>query len=598
MATYALTIDGNAKTLLAGSLGITETANGRNTLSLAILSADGSYRPAVRDEIILTEDVGAGAVRIFGGHVADPTEAGLGGYGVVPIVTTVQADDYNALADRRQVSGVIPAGTLKAALQWIEPYLTPVGVALDVAQATGPDLPEIPFDGLVVSSALTQIVSAASGGWVWEIDYNLTLRAFLPSSTAAPFNITAHDGHVIGDIVVGVADGAYANRVVVRWTSAARSAYAFFNVVAGNFIDGDTVTVGSTTYTYRDAPAGATEVQVGADAEVSLISLAAVITTQAQCWSYLRGPLGGGPTIVIFAAEAGTAGNAIALASSNAIGVFFGEGGGVLTTLANGADQALTNQAIAEDLAEQTSEGVWEQTFAELAILSADVAQAVADGYLAKLLVLPLKRATYTTAETGLHPGQKQSITEPDRGLSGWFTITDVQIVSTEGNVLHRVVTAVGGTALPYRWQDDARHLFGGSGLSGAGGFLVLAPAAEVSPAPFPLGGSRYDSVPCGTTPAAAYNYLPYTALVSGVVNVRVDVKARTATHLVTPKLYDITVPASPVLVATSPNSGGDAGWETLPDFPATLTAGQIYALWLVTDNADGDGYAIGQLVP
>src|SRR6476469_3713527 len=99
MATYAVTIGGVSKTF-KGGITITETANGRNKLSAAVYSAAGSYRPAVGDEVIVTED----GTRIFGGNIDTPGETGAGGLGITPIVTNISAVDFNALADRRFIA--------------------------------------------------------------------------------------------------------------------------------------------------------------------------------------------------------------------------------------------------------------------------------------------------------------------------------------------------------------------------------------------------------------------------------------------------------------------------------------------------------------
>ena len=73
MSTYVLTVNGVSKRIREDSVDIRETTNSRNLMNCAIASLDGTYRPALRDEVILTED----GIRIFltggmalRGHVA------------------------------------------------------------------------------------------------------------------------------------------------------------------------------------------------------------------------------------------------------------------------------------------------------------------------------------------------------------------------------------------------------------------------------------------------------------------------------------------------------------------------------------------------
>jgi len=214
-ATYALTIAGVAKSFAQGSLAIAETANGRNTIRLTILSA--SYRPALDAEVILTEN----GIRIFGGTINGTTESG---HGRGTIAVAVSAADFNGLAEQQHVPTQPPAGTLKAFLTAMLAYLP--GVTLDPAQVTGPTIPEVPvYYDKVVRDMIGQ-ACALAGGYVFEIDYNKVLRAFLPSTRAAPFNLIEGDGHAIGDITVEPqrTAGKYANRVVVMMGQGAATA--------------------------------------------------------------------------------------------------------------------------------------------------------------------------------------------------------------------------------------------------------------------------------------------------------------------------------------------------------------------------------------
>lgn len=209
MATYAATIAGASKRIREG-FTIRETVNGRNAINFEITSLDGSYRPDLLDEVIITEN----GTRIFGGNIDQPSERSSASDDGTSLTTAVSAVDFNALADRRVVNGVVLGGTLKYMLQQLEAYLTPYGVALDVAQVDGPTIPDLTSGYSRVDELFNQL-SVLSGGYVWEIDYNKTLRMFLPGSTPAPFNVVDGDGNAILDITVTPSRNDYANKVYV-----------------------------------------------------------------------------------------------------------------------------------------------------------------------------------------------------------------------------------------------------------------------------------------------------------------------------------------------------------------------------------------------
>lgn len=157
------------------------------------------------------------ARRIFGGNVTTPIESGINGLPITPINTRIEASDFNSLIDRRYITASIPAGTLKAALLVVEPYLTTYGVSLDPAQVDGPSLPALEYGQVRAADVMTEL--ATLSGYLWEIDYDKILRMRQPGSTSAPFTITAGDGNTVGDVTVAPtrrgAGTVYANRVIV-----------------------------------------------------------------------------------------------------------------------------------------------------------------------------------------------------------------------------------------------------------------------------------------------------------------------------------------------------------------------------------------------
>lgn len=185
------------------------TQNGRSRFDCRICSIDGSYRPAIDEEVIVYFNT----FRIFGGFIDNPVEAGAVDEGGIPIVTSVSAADYNQLAERRYPEEVIPSGSLLSFLLRIVPWLE--GVTLDPLQVTGPTLPAKTYDAVMTRDILDDL-TLLSGGYVWEIDVNQTLRMYLPGTLAAPFNITGTPNKAIGDVKVELKREGYANNIITR----------------------------------------------------------------------------------------------------------------------------------------------------------------------------------------------------------------------------------------------------------------------------------------------------------------------------------------------------------------------------------------------
>lgn len=99
--------------------------------------------------------------------------------------------------------------------------------------------------------------------------------------------------------------------------------------LSGNVVDGDTVTVGGKTYTFRDTPADADEIQVGSDANDSLNNLATALASETAIAVDVTGD-----EMSVTAVEFGTAGNSIAVGINSAVGSWDTHG-----TLEGGADE-------------------------------------------------------------------------------------------------------------------------------------------------------------------------------------------------------------------------------------------------------------------
>lgn len=237
---FSITIDGTQKHPLAGSLEIRQVQNGRATAYFELLSEDRSYRPAIDDPIIITEN----AVTIFGGLNDRAQERGFSNPPRTPIVTPINAVDFNALIERRIALTTIPTGTMKAAFEQLRSeYLDEYGTTLHGSQVDGPTLPFIEYGGWKLTDAFDDLlIRTANAGspaemFTYWIDFNNVLRVFQPSTNPAPFDLIGDDlDDVVGDVEVEeTLDSTYANKVIGRIPATATSLDIY--VYAENFTE-------------------------------------------------------------------------------------------------------------------------------------------------------------------------------------------------------------------------------------------------------------------------------------------------------------------------------------------------------------------------
>jgi len=593
------TIAGVAKSLQPG-WRVSETLNGRNVMTFSVVSLDGTYRPAARAAVAFAQD----ATTLFAGTIHDKDEAGLGGYGVTPITTSCGATDYNALPDRRQVELTIPAGsTLLVALGLVTAYLSGYSVTLHAAQVAGPTFAsKLVFEFGSLTSVLDKL--SVITGYTWAIDYTKVLRMRAPGTEAAPFNIAAGDGNTIDDITVSPSLSDFANQVIVRFTEAARPAYAFLSATA-NFANLETVTVGGKAYTFQTVLTNVDgNVFIGATAEASLTNLAAAIalgsgsgTSYAALMSVNGSVTGYLQSSTLMKAEAlavGSTGNTIACTETAANASWITEGGGGTTTLLFGADEALTNSVTATASPAPAAADLVQAVYAHPDVRDTATAQSLAAGYLVRSLVEP-REIRYRTLTSGLHPGQSQTITEARRSLSGSALITAVDITAV-GNVLWYDVTAVEGLVIVPDYRDTFRGWNGGgtgagisAAISGGGG------STTVLSAPVGLGGVDTAAVPMAATPVYVdvWNCLPFYPSATMVVTVRVWLWARDAGVAVTARLRNVT---DSTTVGTSSSVTATARPASPQTFDCALVSGKEYRLQITSNSASKSAYGLGTL--
>lgn len=423
---YAVSVGGSSVQVKPGTLSMTSVANGRDTVTATLLSWDGSLAPAFGATVTVTED----ATTIFGGVLLRVTRAGVAGRGVKPTELAIEASGYKSYAERRYVTEEIPTGSVKAALQVLDDYLTPYGVSLDAAQATGPTIEALSFNHLLLSECLSQI--SALSGWVWEIDAAKKLRMFDPASTAAPWNVTAGDGHILGDVVVEPSQVPYANRVYLSYGASTNGLVARSDTFTGNG------SATSWTLSYQ---------LVSSTGYVTVNGVAETLGTGAT-WTY------NAATNAITRTSPVTNGHAIVI----------------------GYNTQFPQVVQVDDAAEQAAVGLWEAIAPDQPNVSdADVAESIAQAFLDISVARP-RTVRFQTGYTGeIKPGSTLTITLPLRGLTGTWMVTEVAARNTTGNLVRRFVTAVEGTTFAGTWRQA------GSPSGPFGPRVTSAPTPEVT---------------------------------------------------------------------------------------------------------------------
>lgn len=445
MATYVVTI-GGATTQIRPGWGISETANGVNRISCAVVSTSGTYRPAINDDIVITEN----GTRIFGGLIDNPQEHGAGGQSRgAAIEIGISASDYTVYAQRIALTSDVsrPSETLKARLTWIASLLSAQGVSLDAGQATGPTIDAQGFQsGQFVVDILNKTMGLANGtgsaSWVWQIDYTKTMRATQAGTVAAPFNVVDGDGHALGDITIEQPlPSTYANYIILRGGSGTRD-------TADNFT-GD----GSTSAFTLTVPVSVT---------YGYVTMNGVFET-----------LGSSPATWIFDPVANTITRTSPPPVSATINVTY-VGQYPVDVIADGGASAANRV---------------DKIYTEPDVFDVAVMQALANNYLTRDMDAP-KTVRYSAAVTltGIHPGMTQTITSTKRNLSGTHLIVDVQIVNIGGTVVQRHVTAVTSSILPATLREQWQQVFG----PGSGGTAAVSSAVTTSGS-FNPGGNDKD---------------------------------------------------------------------------------------------------------
>lgn len=482
-ATYVLTIAGVTRTIQRGTLEIIEALNSKAVLTFDLLDRGGSYRPSLDDEVLITEN----GTRIFGGTIDKIRErAHPDDIGGDSLLFTVTCEDFSGLAAWRRINTAIPAGTsIKDALDiYILPYYSGYGVTLHASQATGVALDgDLKFDYANGAEALDEIAKRA-GSWTWRIDYNKVLRVYDPSTASAPFNIALNDGNTVGDVVVEPSREDYINILFVRYNELAQRAYAFFNASGATVGNGETVVIGSRTYTFQTTLTDVNgNVHIGATLADSIHNLVNAINLGAGAGTdyasattqntQVEAILLGTDVVKVRAITAGAAGNGIGVSTTVTGAHWHTEGSVSTSTLTFGSDESLTNVT--------TSFGFPHTIPREdvIVVPTSDATDAAAKGFAEITRRAALRQTVeYPTRRLGIYPGQSQTIVLAKRNLNAAYHVTRVVTRDDLQRTVERTVTLAKGTVVLTSYQDtygtwnskSSSTVAGNGGNSGAGG--------------------------------------------------------------------------------------------------------------------------------
>lgn len=458
MALTSFQINGTEVNPRLETFEIRETINDVSTLTCEVTTTGSPVvQFAVHDPVIAIED----GAKIFAGTVTQLRLRGDGGPNVYDedgdpeIVTTITAEDYGRLAERKYVTLTVADGTaLETFLTTLVAELATFGVTLHPSQVTGPNLPAMEFVRKRPSEVLKSLSDAT--GFVWRIDYDKQLRMWAPGDLAAPFNIDEFDNPARWEQDVEVEyilDDDYANRVIV--VSEPIEAEDHVESFTGDGVQ-DTFTLEWTFirdwgYVTDDANAFPSPINKGLqrvgefDGEWELDVSAGTITR-------LIGPLPSGQ---------------------------------VAQFKFHGTFQA---EAVAEDAAEIAANGLFEIVVTMSDISTDASAQEIADALLAERLNASDQIVRYNSRFTAptLRAAQAQTLTATARNVSGSYVIQDLRVRAeypmTVANALVRTVTAK-RQALTGKWQRTYEDWL----KFGKGGGVTQAPVVAVpsgGPAP------------------------------------------------------------------------------------------------------------------
>lgn len=415
---YVVTIDGDDINPIKETFRIQETLDAPDTL---LCDVDSEGLPYTRFSLGQTVTVTENGVRVFGGYVTGVRERGLCGPNTDDLVVEIQATSYELNAQRRVIttefSAGSPADSLSDALaSLVTDYFGVVGVSLHPSQATGPDLPYLSFQRARGDALIRTI--AESLGYLWSIDYQNQLRAWLPGDIAAPddYDEDVNPELLTGDIEVEKhLQNGYANRVILVGAPIAVPDYV-------DLFTGDGVT---DTF----------------DLTYDVVSTYGYVVNNgiAETLRETSGAFGSADWVVDRVARTITR-DAGAPANGKPISITY-----------NGL---FVPSATAEDAGEIAALGLYEHLEEVTSVPENLSAQQYADAILAQKIASKDEIVIVKTRRLGFHPGQTMAMTSPTRELTGTYLLTQVDTgAEVDGVRLIRSITATKSQNNLHDWR-------------------------------------------------------------------------------------------------------------------------------------------------
>lgn len=542
-----------------------------------------ALRPSTFAPVVLTVD-GTAKFRGKVASVSMATEAA----DQVRIVSIV-AQNANARLKRVVLNGVIPAGSLKAALEAYASNFAQVGITVDPSMGTGPTLEEIGV-GWSNGHEFCRVLSQMTG-WLFEVADDTLVLTFWPvGGRVAPLSFTVPALNI--DAGLGWEEDAaeYCNDVWVIFGGSAPEGTEKTERFEGN---------GSTrVFTPRHwVKARPTQVYDEQTATYKNVGLKGIDTLFEWVWDDDHARLE-----QLAEAPPGTPHAALT------------SGQFITTTFAWLTPQAVHVTDAAEIAARATGDdpGIYGAVITEDAITDIDAAMAAGQAFMRRSVVTP-QRVTLPTRTPGASPGATTSLVVSEQALSGPFLIQGercdyrplMAVPSEDPEVLEAryflsiVLDLVGGTE---RLLSDAewwQAQFGAGGSSASSGAVSGGGVTPSTSGPgricVDLGGSRSDVVTGGTLaqPVPQYRtvYLDPAWFTGGVATLRFEVQTLNAGTSVTPQLRRVDTGA----VVAAGSATVSTTWEQQTVLAAIPVAG-FYRMYLVRGNSSASARGMGAL--
>lgn len=524
-------------------------------------------------------------------------------------------------------AGFSYTGTLKSFVTVLATYLAPYGVTLDVAQADGPLIPGLAWNGTKLR-AVADDLTKYSGGWVPKISNYKVFGFYEPGLTAAPFNIDDTLRNTVGDLTVETTRNEYFNQVVVQCDSigtlysdrlVAEETEVYYNApytahatAARITKAAHGLTVGTTLYLTGSSGTninGFCTVAAVISASVFSINKAAATGGTVNVyteWGQQRFNLSG-----VWSSDTGTLtvnGVATDMVANGWYAQQFdvSPSGWVLynytpQTLGTVIEYSYTGLFPGSIVVpssgtspEIVAHGVWEDIISAAPGTTAAAATALGQSYVDAHSVVP-RVVKYQTYNKGLLPDQSQTVTRTSRGIiSTVFSITEVvtRMIGEGTALLMRDVSLVEGNSLVRNWRETYEIWSGQSSTTSSGSSSVSGGGGGTATRGwyYFLGSSDATYVQSPTSPG----WVP-----AGIIKVIIDTVLRgSSTATVTVDLTAIagTVKARLYDVSNSTSCGESAVTASgFVVFPVTLTPGRYtYRLDLYPSLGDTDVRGVG----